>query len=51
MFGTRHLAIGVLVLAVSAVPGWKDAKVANQLQIMSVILLAGALKEVEQKAP
>jgi len=33
------------------VTDWKDAKVANQLQVMSVLLFAGALKEVEKKAP
>lgn len=33
------------------VANWKDAKVANQLQMMSVILFAGPLKDVEPKAP
>ena len=33
------------------VAGWKDAKVANQLQIMSVILFAGAMTEGEKKIP
>jgi hypothetical protein len=33
------------------VAAWRDAKIANQLQVISVILFAGAVREVEQKAP